>query len=268
MTLSGGSMSGMLESAFTGAYTCSQDGHGQVSATITPSGESPFVLPIYVNASKDVMISSQVQPGDNTHELLIFVRATTSTPTISDAKGLWRVADFETPTALSLNFNGNSEVTSINGGDSFNAKLQSLVLGSDHFFTAKFGQDVTGTFAFPGGGALNVTVEQPDGQHMKSFIVNASQNLAISLETGDSNELVLVLKAPAATSTQREFGLISQPIMGGRRILWASDTGRKLQSTTDFIMWDDVSNTMGEHSSDVTTTGQPSTFFRLIEVPQ
>ncbi len=267
LTINGanGSITGTLENGFTGQYQNYDSGNGLVNVTITPSGESGFNLPLFINQSKDVMLGYQTSATseDNRMELLIFIKAPASTPTAASYKGTWRLTTFDTPSALNQVTDGQGHLTELNNRDAFAVdNTQRFTVGSDAFLTGHLDTPVIGSVSVPAAGQLSVSVTHPDNSNDgATFSVNAGQNFLIAAQVnGYNQELIIGMRGPQGTGTTKQMGLL---FFNGS-LYWAADSTRKLQTTTDLTGgWSDVANTMNTHT--FAPPGGGTMFFRIAE---
>lgn len=266
MTVNGanGAITGTLQGPFTGQIE-SYDG-AQLTVDITPSGESSFGLPMYINNSKDIMIAMQFSntPDDNRMEFLLFVKAPSSTPTTGNYKGNWRVTTFDTPANLNTSTDGNGHVTEIPNRNAFMVdNTQYFTVGSDAFVTAQVDTPAIGNISVPSTSQMSVSLTHPDNSTGgATFTANAGLNFLVATDVnGYNQELIIAMRGPQSTGTTKQMGLLS--FKGA--MYWATDTGRKLQTTGDVTVgsWADVTGTSSTHT--YTPLGTTNQFFRIVE---
>ena len=266
MTVNGanGAISGTLQGPFTGQVG-SYNG-AQLNVSITPSGELAFNLPMYINNSKDIMIAMQQSSttDDNRMEFLLFVKAPSSTPTTGNYKGNWRITTFDTPANLNTTTDGKGHVMEIQNRDAFAVdNTQYFTVGSDAFVTAQVDTPAIGNISVPSASQLVVSLTHPDNSAGGATLTaNAGLNFLVATDVnGYNQELIIAMRGPQGTGTTKQMGLL---FFNGA-MYWATDTGRKLQTTGDVNVggWADVSGTSLTHTfAPVGTTNQ---FFRVVE---
>ncbi len=264
-----GNVSGALEEPFTGQVQNYDSVNGQLNLTITPSGSSGFTIPLYINASKDVMIAAQSElaTAGNFQEILIFVRAPATIPALGNLKGLWRLTTFDTPSILTEVTDGNGHLTELNNRDAFSANsTQTLVTGSDGFFTGHFELPAIGSFTLPNAGQIAADFTESDNSTGSgTFFLNAGLNFFMAVQSNSYNqEITFATRGPVSTSNTRNLGLL----FFQSKVYWAADTTRKLQSLGDLntTSWTDVPSTQGTHLF-TPTTGSGNQFYRVVDVP-
>jgi len=267
MTVNGvGNITGSLEGPFTGQVQGYDSGTGHLNVSITPSGESTFTLPLYINQSKDVMMVVQgaTSPDDNHQEINVFVRAPASTPGTGNFKGYWRLSLFDTPSVLTPVTDGNGHLTELNNRDAFEVSdTQDFTIGNDTFFTGHFDTPVIGNISVAAPNALTVTGTHADNSSDGATLyVNAGLNFLVAVQTGGFNqELIFGIRAPQGNNTTKPLGLM----MFKGKAYWAADTTRKLQTTGDVTLggWADVTGTTAAHT--FTPLGTTNQYFRVVE---
>ena len=259
----GGTMSGNLFNPFTGTWALA--GGGGVNANIV-NGPS---LTFYVNSSKDVMIAvdTQVSTTDNQQELLVFAKVPIAVST-AELAGVWKINTLQTPSQLTVDRDGQNNVTNVRETQDFHIAQQGIVVGNDGYLVGNIPDAATGTLVPGAGGAIAVTINKP-GQPPQNLTLylNAGKNLMTGLITSaNGQEFLLVTKAPDVPGTV-DFGL-QYSVSNGQFILnRAANTGRVLQYCTDLDHWSDVPSTQGGHTYSATMSATPNGFFRLIQRP-
>lgn len=268
LTINGanGNITGSLEGPFTGQVQGFDSGTGHMNVSITPSGESAFTLPLYINQSKDVMIVVQgaTSPDDNYQEINVFVRAPASTPGTGNFKGYWRLSLFDTPSVLTPVTDGNGHLTELNNRDAFEVSdTQEVTIGNDTFFTGRFDEPVIGNISVAAPNQLTIMGTHPDNStDGATLYVNAGLNFLVAVQTGGYNqELIFGIRAPQGNNTTKPLGLM----MFKGKAYWAADTTRKLQTTGDVTLggWADVTGTTAAHT--FTPLGTTNQYFRVVE---
>jgi hypothetical protein len=260
-----GKVTGNMEGPFSA--TTSYEGNGQVNLSISSGGGS-FVLPLFINASKDVMAGTmrQISEEENVQELILGLKAPSSI-TLADFAGIWRVCSFQSPRALEFVNQPASKWRDIEGMDEFEASTDCIIAGHDGSFVSNSPETTRGTFKVESGGVVAVTVTSRDTvTESYSFRLNASKNVLAAVRSdSDHNELVILTKAPPQPGRAQDFGLRASTSIARVVLEWASGLSRELQSSTNLVDWEVVAGTLGEHVHTLSATALGGRFYRVVE---
>ncbi|HYG33450.1 MAG TPA: hypothetical protein VEC99_01620, partial [Clostridia bacterium] len=261
-----GAITGTMDGPFTASY--SYAGNGQVNVTITPTGSSPFMVPFYINAGKDLMIGLMrvLSSEDNFQQVIILVRAP-AIATPQDVQGMWKLASFATPNRLVLSKDSQNLLRDVVGKDDFETGSDSVVIGHDGFFVANGGEPTIGTFSFGAGGSVTATVTNLDGGAMSyAFKLNAAKNTMMAVRSDSSrNEMLVLTKAPVVSQPRQDFGMAAVCRSGDIELFWASGVERELQASTNLVDWVPVPGTQGQHGYKAVISSPGNTFYRVAE---
>lgn len=257
------------------AGTVAPGPNGALAITIPMPPPNPAMnLTFYVNASKDVMAA--VHTEGNYQEMLVAVKLPASTA-VGELKGLWRAGTFETPAALTLNYNGLGFVSDIPEKGRFDINTETVHAGHAGVFTAPSDLGL-GTFSVLAPGLVQVSGTNASGETWgEQLSCNAGGNFMIVSGTGGYNKLLFVARAPAeeyrygaGVITEGDYGLIVFKPAGAPpgtvMLYWASSPNRELMQTSDFQSWSAVPSTLGSHQHALGAAAAGRAFYRVRQV--
>jgi hypothetical protein len=259
-----GTVSGNMGGAFTGRTTTGVN--GTVSVHIDTQPPDPgFDLQFVVNASKDIM-AGQATGEEGEQELILFIR--TPTEWSNELQGLWRAADFAVPTELTLQTNALGEVFGLDGARDFEIWHDAVSVGHQGGLIGLI-EPVVGQVTLGAAGLVGMSGTNGDGESFtKNFWSNAGQDLLVSIESGEHQELTVALRSPSSPAAEA----IASRTLWRRQaqcleLFWASDTDRVLQWSTDLVNWTTVDASVGQGYWLACSAPEQDRFYRVLASP-
>ncbi|MCL4180736.1 MAG: hypothetical protein KJ072_23685, partial [Verrucomicrobia bacterium] len=218
-----GTISGNMGGAFTGRTTTGVNGTVSVHVDTAPP-DPGFDLQFVVNASKDIM-AGQATGDEGEQELILFIR--TPAGLSNELKGLWRAADFAVPTELTLQTNAVGEVFGLDGARDFEIWHDAVSVGHQGALIG-LTEPMVGQVTLGSAGLVRMSGTNGEGDSFtKDFWSNAGQDLLVSTETVEHQELTLALRTPSSPAAETIASKIRWRRQGEcLELFWASDTNR------------------------------------------
>jgi hypothetical protein len=238
--------------------------NGLVQVTILGPPDPPDTFTLSVNASKNVM--AVVVPGiPDYQELDVLVKLPAST-TPDQLPGLWHPGGFTTPEELVLHYNGQGEVTGIDGCTDFEIYHLSACVGHTGGFTMP--STAVGQLTVVSPGTISVTQTNVLGEtEARTIWMNAGHDVFIGTATSANPELLIATRTPPLADPAASLGLMLFPTGPGLELYWASAPNRFLQTTTNFAGWATLTNSAGQGHRGVDPASFPQRFYRLLQTP-
>jgi len=257
-----GTFTGSLDGNFTGNFVSFTPEDG-LKLNIDPADEDAFLLTMFINAGKNIMIQVIHHDDFSSNELIVFVKQPTAA-SASDSVGHWRIGYLGVPNILTPVLN-NDFMTELNGRNSFDAAAHHLTSGTDGFLTGVFDEGpTTGAVdldSITPSGTLNLAFGGHEGDAF-TFQMNAAADVLFTLNADSFNqEFIFLVKTPVPTGNQEETGLITRKNASVLDFFWATHPDRVLEESTDLITWSVVPSTAGTHQYTPVLSGNK--FYRI-----